>query len=196
MQKKTEEYLPLVRALVTKYVRQIPPDLDRDDLINSGVIGLIRAIQTYDPTRTDTFKPYAIFKIKFAILEELRNRSFISAWYKDRGVKLVSSDDETALRNSEKSMLVKESQLTPHDELERTELNKVLYEALCKLTKHQRIILFMYYYSGFYFEEIAKNLDVSYTAVGSLRNRAFARLRSKSHAKLQHAFSESKHALL
>jgi RNA polymerase sigma factor for flagellar operon FliA len=43
-----------------------------DDLMNAGVIGLIDAIEKYDPSRDNTFKTYAEFRIRGAMLDELR----------------------------------------------------------------------------------------------------------------------------
>ncbi len=162
-----------------------PPDLDRDDLINSGVLGLIRAIQTYDASRNPNFKAYAALKIKFAIFEELRNRSFISSWYKDRGVTLVSSDDERAEKSA-----VKEDQATPHTELQRTEISEVLEYALSKLPEMQRNILIMAYYQGLYFQEIADHFKLSHARICMVKDQALTRLRSPRHLKLR-AFFEA-----
>ena len=48
-----------------------------DDLVNVGVIGLIQAIERYDPTRDNKFITYAVFRIKGAVLSELRSRDFL-----------------------------------------------------------------------------------------------------------------------
>ena len=49
-----------------------------DDLLNVGVIGLIQAVDRYDPKRDNKFMTYAIFRIKGAVLSELRARDFLS----------------------------------------------------------------------------------------------------------------------
>ncbi|MFP4379203.1 MAG: FliA/WhiG family RNA polymerase sigma factor [Candidatus Sumerlaeia bacterium] len=67
-----EENLPLVRFVASRIAGRLPSHVELDDLINSGVIGLIDAVEKFDPTRKIKFKTYAEFRIKGAILDELR----------------------------------------------------------------------------------------------------------------------------
>jgi RNA polymerase sigma factor for flagellar operon FliA len=67
-----EEYLPLVKYIASRIAGRLPSHIELDDLINSGIIGLIDAIEKFDPTRKIKFKTYAEFRIKGAILDELR----------------------------------------------------------------------------------------------------------------------------
>jgi RNA polymerase sigma factor for flagellar operon FliA len=65
-------------ALMVKYIAQrlafrLPPSVTVDDLIQAGVIGLIDAIDKYDPHRDTSFKTYAEFRIRGAMLDALRN---------------------------------------------------------------------------------------------------------------------------
>lgn len=72
------EYLPHVKRIVQRIANHLPPTVDVDDLINVGVIGLIQAVDRYDPNRDNKFMTYAIFRIKGAVLSELRSRDFLS----------------------------------------------------------------------------------------------------------------------
>jgi RNA polymerase sigma factor for flagellar operon FliA len=56
----------------------LPTTIDIDDLMNVGVIGLIQAVDRYDPKRDNKFMTYAVFRIKGAVLSELRSRDFLS----------------------------------------------------------------------------------------------------------------------
>lgn len=67
-----KQWLPYVRWVASKFVTFLPPCIDIEDIMSQGVIGLIRAIDTYDPKRGVKFKTYAFYKIKGAILDELR----------------------------------------------------------------------------------------------------------------------------
>ena len=67
-----EEYLPLVKYVASRIAGRLPSHIELDDLINSGIIGLIDAIEKFDPSRKIKFKTYAEFRIKGAILDELR----------------------------------------------------------------------------------------------------------------------------
>jgi RNA polymerase sigma factor for flagellar operon FliA len=71
------EYLPYVNRIVNRIATHLPPTVEVDDLVNVGIIGLIQAIERYDPTRDNKFMTYAIFRIKGAVLSELRSRDFL-----------------------------------------------------------------------------------------------------------------------
>ena len=72
------EYLPYVKRIVQRLAVHLPSTVDTDDLMNVGVIGLIQAVDRYDPRRDNKFMTYAIFRIKGAVLSELRARDFLS----------------------------------------------------------------------------------------------------------------------
>jgi len=72
------EYLPYVKRIVHRLAMHLPSTIDIDDLMNVGVIGLIQAVDRYDPKRDNKFMTYAVFRIKGAVLSELRSRDFLS----------------------------------------------------------------------------------------------------------------------
>jgi RNA polymerase sigma factor for flagellar operon FliA len=67
-----EEHLPLVKYIASRIAGRLPSHIEVDDLINAGVIGLIDAVEKFEPARRIKFKTYAEFRIKGAILDELR----------------------------------------------------------------------------------------------------------------------------
>jgi RNA polymerase sigma factor FliA len=66
------EYLPLVKFIANRIAGRLPSHIEVDDLINSGIIGLIDALKKFDASLKIKFKTYAEFRIKGAILDELR----------------------------------------------------------------------------------------------------------------------------
>jgi RNA polymerase sigma factor for flagellar operon FliA len=66
------KFAPLIKLIVNRIALRLPPHVDTEDLVNAGVIGLMDAIEKYDPTRGTSFKTYAEFRIRGAILDELR----------------------------------------------------------------------------------------------------------------------------
>jgi len=70
------EHLPLVRHIVQKVAAHISRPADVEDLISAGTLGLVRAARAYDPSRHTEFKTYAYIRIRGAVLDELRARSF------------------------------------------------------------------------------------------------------------------------
>lgn len=71
------EYAPLIKYVAQKIASRLPPNIELDDLISCGVIGLMDAIEKYDPTRENKFKTYAEFRIRGAILDELRAQDWV-----------------------------------------------------------------------------------------------------------------------
>lgn len=78
------EYAPLIKFIAQKIAIRLPPNIEIDDLISSGVIGLMDAIEKYDPTRDNTFKTYAEFRIRGAILDELRAQDWVPRSVRDK----------------------------------------------------------------------------------------------------------------
>ncbi|MCO4792739.1 MAG: FliA/WhiG family RNA polymerase sigma factor [Bacteriovoracaceae bacterium] len=71
------EYAPLVKYIAQKIASRLPSNIELDDLISCGVIGLMDAIQKFDPTRDNKFKTYAEFRVRGAILDELRAQDWV-----------------------------------------------------------------------------------------------------------------------
>ncbi|MGQ0625891.1 MAG: FliA/WhiG family RNA polymerase sigma factor [Sporichthyaceae bacterium] len=71
------EYSPLVRGVAARVSAGLPTSVDVGDCISYGVFGLIDAIEKYDPDRGVRFEPYAIRRIRGAILDELRAQDWI-----------------------------------------------------------------------------------------------------------------------
>ena len=72
------EYAPLVKNIAERMVMRFPPNISADELINSGVIGLIDAIDKFDPEKGVKFRTYAQIRIKGAILDDLRKMDWVS----------------------------------------------------------------------------------------------------------------------
>ena len=71
------EYAPLVKYIAQKIASRLPSNIELDDLISCGVIGLMDAIQKFDPSRDNKFKTYAEFRVRGAILDELRAQDWV-----------------------------------------------------------------------------------------------------------------------
>jgi RNA polymerase sigma factor FliA len=65
-------YAPLVKYVAGRLGSGLPAHVDEGDLVSYGLLGLIGAIERYDPARDIKFETYAISRIKGAIIDELR----------------------------------------------------------------------------------------------------------------------------
>ncbi|MCB0357237.1 MAG: FliA/WhiG family RNA polymerase sigma factor, partial [Bdellovibrionales bacterium] len=77
-------YAPLIKFIAQKIAIRLPSNIELDDLISSGVIGLMDAIEKYDPTRDNKFKTYAEFRIRGSILDELRAQDWVPRSVRDK----------------------------------------------------------------------------------------------------------------
>lgn len=78
------EYAPLIKFIAQKIAMRLPSNIELDDLISSGVIGLMDAIDKYDSSRDNKFKTYAEFRIRGAILDELRAQDWVPRSVRDK----------------------------------------------------------------------------------------------------------------
>ena len=67
-----QEFLPGIRIHAARLKLRIPPHIETDDLVSSGVVGLLDALNRYDSSRGIKFKTYAEFRIRGAMLDYLR----------------------------------------------------------------------------------------------------------------------------
>jgi RNA polymerase sigma factor for flagellar operon FliA len=67
------ETLPLIKHIAHRVATRLPSNIELQDLINAGVIGLLDAIDKFEPERNVKFKTYAEVRIRGAILDSLRN---------------------------------------------------------------------------------------------------------------------------
>jgi RNA polymerase sigma factor for flagellar operon FliA len=71
------EHLPLVKRIALHLAARLPASLDLDDLIQTGLIALLHARESYDPAQGATFSTYAGIRIKGAMLDELRQSDWL-----------------------------------------------------------------------------------------------------------------------
>lgn len=72
-----ENYLYLVRYVAGKMSMSVPPSVEIDDLVSAGVVGLMDAVEKYDPTRDTKFETYAVSRIRGAIVDDLRSLDWV-----------------------------------------------------------------------------------------------------------------------
>jgi RNA polymerase sigma factor for flagellar operon FliA len=71
------ECLPLVKYIAYRIANRVPSHVDVEDLINSGIIGLINAAERFEPERNIKFKTYAEQRIRGEILDSLRDLDWV-----------------------------------------------------------------------------------------------------------------------
>jgi RNA polymerase sigma factor FliA len=217
------EHLPQVRLIARRIHDRLPESVSLDDLISTGVIGLIAAIDRFDPSQNVKLKTYAEYKIRGAILDSLRGLDWaprqqrkrakqieaaISAaeqrlhrtpteeeiaaelgqtieeyheWLVDsRGLNIGSL--ESAAGDDENHDLLKyvsdDEEAWPSRVLERSELHKLLAEAIARMPDIEKTVLSLYYHEELTLREISKIVKLHESRISQLKTQAILRLRS------------------
>jgi len=77
-------FLPLVRRIAGRIFIPSPAVMDKEDLISHGVVGLMEAIDRYDPTREISFESYVYRRVRGAMIDAIRTLSFSPRTVNDR----------------------------------------------------------------------------------------------------------------
>lgn len=83
-----EHYLPIVRYTAERLAASLPQSVDLDDLISAGLFGLMDAIKSFDPDRGVKFKTFCSWRVRGAILDELRANDWVPRLVRNKATKL------------------------------------------------------------------------------------------------------------
>jgi RNA polymerase sigma factor FliA len=92
-------YAPLVKYVAGRLGSGLPAHVDENDLVSYGLLGLIGAIERFDPARDIKFETYAIARIKGSIIDELRAMDWVP-----RSVRSRARDIERAIGELERKL--------------------------------------------------------------------------------------------
>jgi RNA polymerase sigma factor for flagellar operon FliA len=94
-----DEYAPLVKYVIDRFMLVLPKNVDKDDLLSAAVMGLLDAIEDYNPKRGVKFESYALPRIRGAVLDQLRAMDWVprSLRRKARMVEQALGQLETSL---------------------------------------------------------------------------------------------------
>lgn len=79
-----QEYGPKIKYMAYRLSYRLKPDIDIDDLMSAGIIGLMDAMDKYDHGKETLFKTYAEFRIRGAMLDEIRAMDWIPRSVKEK----------------------------------------------------------------------------------------------------------------
>ncbi len=218
------EHLSQVRLIARRIHENLPDRVSIEDLISSGTIGLISAIDNYNPALNVKLKTYAEYRIRGAILDTLRdldwaprqkrrmgrqieaaiaaaeqrlsrvpNEEDIAAqlgisldeyhqWLVDtEGLQIadleISKDAEEAGFSLLKFVSNPDGD-SPAQLLERSELERLVAQAIDRIPKTERMVLSLYYHEELNLREIAQVMDLHLSRISQLKTQAILRLRT------------------
>jgi RNA polymerase sigma factor for flagellar operon FliA len=174
-----ERYLPVCRRIAR--TTKVLPTAARgaEDLEAAGVVGLIQAVDRYDPSRGIPFEGYAALRVRGAILDEVRRLDELS-----RDARRVARDEEQRGAVSLEFLQERGEMGDPAEIAEvdarvvHDDLRDDVERALAIIPARERSILASYYGDGLTLATIGRGLGISEARVSQLHTRAIAQLRS------------------
>jgi len=168
-----ERYLPLARALARRIRLVNTPLADDDDLASAAVLGLIDAVDRFEPGRGTPFEAYASLRIRGAIIDELRRtgertRSAVEATPRVLSLDGLIEDEWTAF-------LATDDEVDARFEAE--DLRGRVEGALGSLPPRQREVLARYYAESMTLREAGAQMGISEARACQLHGRAIFNLR-------------------
>lgn len=167
--------------------RQLPPHLDREDLIGAALIALVQAADQFDERRGVKFSTWAIAKMRGAVLEYLREADWLPRLSREkvkRGeaeeIRVLSLD--TLLRptgESGESWLHQIPDLAslPSERAMHSDLRARLNRCLSSLPERERRAVERYFFGDVTFLEISREMQISESRAYQLVDQAKGRLR-------------------
>lgn len=92
-------YLPLVKRVVHRLAGRLPSEVDIKEMLNSGIIGLVDALEKYDPKHETNFSTYAQFRIRGTILDSFRVQDWVPRSLRHKAHKLESTYHKLEQKN-------------------------------------------------------------------------------------------------
>jgi len=188
-------YAPLVKYVAGRLGSGLPAHVDESDLVSYGLLGLISAIERYDPERDIKFETYAMARIKGAIIDELRALDWVPRSVRSRAREIESLTDISrssiaALdelwsgsgEGDQVSLLdtiEDTSGPRPAEALDETELREALADAIARLPEREKLVVTLYYYEELTLREIGEVLGVTESRVSQLHTKAVLRLKAR-----------------
>lgn len=120
------EYAPMVKHIANRLAARLPAGFQVDDLIQVGMIGLLESLEKYDPSLGNKFKTYAEFRVRGAMLDDLRKKDWIPRSVRENCVKLEKAYTELRAREIDHPT---DAELAKELEIPTKELPKFLDKA-------------------------------------------------------------------
>lgn len=113
--REVTDFAPLVKRLAYQLISRLPANVEVDDLIQAGMMGLLDAMRNFDDTQGAQFETYATQRVRGAMLDELRELDWAP-----RAVRKQARDLEQATRRLEQKLGQAPSEQQIADELSVT----------------------------------------------------------------------------
>jgi len=171
-----EHYAEFAAMLAAIALRKFPSSIWREEIEQAALIGLLQAVERFDPDRGVLFETFAAWRVRGAIGDELRSVDHLK-----RGARHDDVEHELEAPKSleEFEATDRVSALGAEDlELGRLPLLEELDQALAQLPERERMVVVLHKLEGFKMAQLAELLGVTESRVSQLYTKALQRLRA------------------
>ncbi|MCR3921379.1 MAG: FliA/WhiG family RNA polymerase sigma factor [Firmicutes bacterium] len=133
-----EKFLPMVNRIANRLAIGLPAHVDRGDLVSSGVMGLLDALEKYD-TSKGSIKNYVPLRVKGAMIDELRKMSWLP---RSLLSKIRQVEKSYSLLSATLGRVPSEEELASHLNVSRKEMGMLLAQINTKTLVHLEEYLF------------------------------------------------------
>jgi RNA polymerase sigma factor FliA len=192
-------YSPMVKFVAGRLGAGLPSHVEDADLISYGLVGLIGAIERFEPERGIKFETFAMTRIRGSIIDELRSLDWVPRSVRSRAREIEaaqgalleianssvyaldelwtvsdSSGDQVSLLDT----IADDGSADPQEALDSSEVKDRLTEAIGSLPEREQLVVALYYYENLTLREIGEVLGVTESRVSQLHTKAVMRLKS------------------
>lgn len=93
-----EHHVPLVRYFARRLRESLGDSMDRDELVSAGMLGLVEAVDAFDPDRGCRFSTFAASRIRGAMLDEVRRRDDAPRTVRRRQRRLAETEERLTVQ--------------------------------------------------------------------------------------------------
>lgn len=161
-------HLPLVRHIAGGFRKRLPPQVEFEDLVQAGVLGLLDAATRYDETNAASFATFAGHRIGGAIRDYLRAQDPLTRNQRERNRDLSANS-----QLSQYGDVFRAPDVPENDCIYR----QWLYRGIRALPIRERRVVQEYYFGERFLRDIGHDLGVSESRAIQLRDKALSRLR-------------------
>ncbi|SMC09284.1 sigma-70 family RNA polymerase sigma factor [Nitratiruptor tergarcus] len=187
---------PLVKKVASKIFFKLPRDagIEFDELVNTGIIGLIKAIDKFDESKAQ-FSTYAYIKIRGEILDYLRSLHIMPRSMREKIKKekeegkdiplsnlaiMISMDK--AIGSGDDSMRLIDVMISddigPEDQAISSQVGDLIAMAMEQLSEKEKRTLQMFFFEEREPKEIAQTLGISQSRVSQIKTQAIKKLKT------------------
>jgi len=91
------KHLPLVKTLAVSMHKNLTPNVELDDMVHAGILGLFAAIENFDPDKRVPFPSFAKYRIRGAMLDSLRKLDWASRNHRRRKREVAAATNELTM---------------------------------------------------------------------------------------------------